>query len=130
MSQVNKPAPNDIPVHHKINMRNVVMRQTDYTEEKAEEELVKHKYDVMAVVREFINPNQKPNENKNEKIVTSANQQIYGEIRGMMDNASLRYRKNKEQEETRTLLRAEYMRQKELAKKNLVETVNTEIVEE
>jgi hypothetical protein len=119
-----------VPIHHKINMRNVVMRQTDYTEEKADAELVKHNYNVMAVVRAFMNPNKEPKKNNDETLVISANQQIYGEIRGMMDNASLRYRKNKEQEETRTLLRAEYMRQKELAKKNLVETVNTEIVEE
>jgi len=130
MAQANKPAPNDIPVHHKINMRNVVMRQTDYSEEKAETELVNHNYDVMAVVREFMNPDQKPKENRNEKVVTSANQQIYGEIRGMMDNASWNYRRNKEQEEARALLRAEYMRRKETAKENMVSKVNTHIEEE
>ena len=130
MAQANKPAPNDIPVHNKINMRNVVMRQTDYSEEKAETELVNHNYDVMAVVREFMNPDQKPKENRNEKVVTSANQQIYGEIRGMMDNASWNYRRNKEQEEARALLRAEYMRRKETAKENMVSKVNAHIEEE
>jgi hypothetical protein len=116
---------NDIPVHIKINMRNVVMRQTDYNEKKAETELVKHKYDVMSVVREYMNPIKEPN--KNEKVVTNTNQQIYREIRGMMDNASWHYRKNKEQEEAKALLRAEYIRRKESAKENMVNKINTHI---
>ena len=129
MTRDNKPKhisnTNDIPVHIKINMRNVVMRQTDYNEKKAETELVKHKYDVMSVVREYMNPIKEPN--KNEKVVTNTNQQIYREIRGMMDNASWHYRKNKEQEEAKALLRAEYIRRKESAKENMVNKINTHI---
>ena len=129
MTRDNKPEhisnTNDIPVHIKINMRNVVMRQTDYNEKKAETELVKHKYDVMSVVREYMNPIKEPN--KNEKVVTNTNQQIYREIRGMMDNASWHYRKNKEQEEAKALLRAEYIRRKESAKENMVNKINTHI---
>jgi hypothetical protein len=47
-----------------------------------------------------------------------------------MDNASWQYRKNKEQEEARALLRAEYMRRKETAKENMVSKINTHIEEE
>ena len=118
----------DIPIHHKINMRNIVMRQTDYSESVADEKLELYKYDVMAVVREFMNPNKVVNED-NDTIVESVNQQIYGEIRGMMDTASWRYRKNKEEEEKKQLMRDEYIRQRDIAKQNLVSKVNTKIEE-
>lgn len=118
----------DIPIHHKTNMRNIVMRQTDYSESVADEKLELYKYDVMAVVREFMNPNKVVNED-NDTIVESVNQQIYGEIRGMMDTASWRYRKNKEEEEKKQLMRDEYIRQRDIAKQNLVSKVNTKIEE-
>ena len=118
----------DIPIHHKINMRNIVMRQTDYDEETADEKLTIHNYDVVAVVRDFMNPNPLVTETNNN-VVESVNQQIYGEIRGMMDNASWNYRKKKEYEEKKELMRAEYIRQRNKAKQNLVSKVNTKIEE-
>ena len=118
----------DIPIHHKINMRNIIMRQTDYNEEIADEKLKIHNYDVVAVVRDFMNPNPLVVDSNNT-LVESVNQQIYGEIRGMMDNASWKYRKNKEQEEKKQLMRAEYIRQRDIAKQNLVSKVNTKIEE-
>ena len=104
------------------------MRQTDYNEETADEKLTIHNYDVVAVVRDFMNPNPLVTETNNTA-VESVNQQIYGEIRGMMDNASLKYRKNKEYEEKKQLMRAEYIRQRDIAKQNLVSKVNTKIDE-
>jgi hypothetical protein len=127
IKQDTNPTSLDIPIHHKINMRNIVMRQTDYSESVADEKLELYKYDVMAVVREYMNPNKVVNE-ENEN-VESVNQQIYGEIRGMMDTASWRYRKNKEEEEKKQLMRAEYIRQRDIAKQNLVSNVNTKIEE-
>ena len=118
----------DIPIHHKINMRNIIMRQTDYNQEIADEKLKIHNYDVVAVVRDFMNPNPLVVDSNNT-LVESVNQQIYGEIRGMMDNASWKYRKNKEQEEKTQLMRAEYIRQRDIAKQNLVSKVNTKIEE-
>ena len=118
----------DIPIHHKINMRNIVMRQTDYDEETADEKLTIHNYDVVAVVRDFMNPIPLVTDTNNS-VVESVNQQIYGEIRGMMDNASWKYRKNKEYEEKKELMRAEYIRQRNIAKQNLVSKVNTKIEE-
>ena len=128
IKQDSNPTSLDIPIHHKINMRNIVMRQTDYSESVADEKLELYKYDVIAVVREFINPNKVVNED-NDTIVESVNQQIYGEIRGMMDTASWRYRKNKEEEEKKQLMRDEYIRQRDIAKQNLVSKVNTKIEE-
>jgi|TARA_B110000483_G_C18166260_1_gene531412 hypothetical protein len=128
IKQDSNPTSLDIPIHHKINMRNIVMRQTDYSESVADEKLELYKYDVMAVVREFMNPNKVVNED-NDTIVESVNQQIYGEIRGMMDTASWRYRKNKEEEEKKQLMRDEYIRQRDIAKQNLVSKVNTKIEE-
>jgi hypothetical protein len=128
IKQDTKTSSLDIPIHHKINMRNIVMRQTDYSESVADEKLELYKYDVMAVVREFMNPNKVVNED-NDTIVESVNQQIYGEIRGMMDTASWRYRKNKEEEEKKQLMRDEYIRQRDIAKQNLVSKVNTKIEE-
>lgn len=118
----------DIPIHHKINMRNIIMRQTDYNQEIADEKLKIHNYDVVAVVRDFMNPNPLVVDSNNT-LVESVNQQIYGEIRGMMDNASWKYRKNKEQEEKTQLMRAEYIRERDIAKQNLVSKVNTKIEE-
>ena len=128
IKQDSNPTSLDIPIHHKINMRNIVMRQTDYSESVADEKLELYKYDVMAVVREFMNPNKVVNED-NDTIVESVNQQIYGEIRGMMDTASWRYRKNREEEEKKQLMRDEYIRQRDIAKQNLVSKVNTKIEE-
>ena len=128
IKQDSNPTSLEIPIHHKINMRNIVMRQTDYSESVADEKLELYKYDVMAVVREFMNPNKVVNED-NDTIVESVNQQIYGEIRGMMDTASWRYRKNEEEEEKKQLMRDEYIRQRDIAKQNLVSKVNTKIEE-
>lgn len=120
----NNSSNTNIPIHHKVNMRNLVMRQTDYDETTADLMLERHNYDVMAVVRGFLNP--EPVEEKNSKndLVVSANQQIYGEIRNMMDNASTNYRRQKEAEEMREMMRQEYIKRKETAKKNLVAKIN------
>tara|TARA_Y100000996_G_scaffold123350_1_gene92882 strand:+ start:551 stop:925 length:375 start_codon:yes stop_codon:yes gene_type:complete len=116
----NQSSNTNIPIHHKTNMRNIVMRQTDYDEKTADLMLEQYNYDVMSVVRGFLNPKPLEKKNDGDEIVTSANQQIYGEIRGMMDNASMNYRKQKEAEEMREMLRQEYIKRRESAKKNLV----------
>ena len=73
----------------------VIMRQTDYTLDIAEEKLHKHNNDVMSVIREYMNPS--------GVVVSSAappsrstNQMIYKEIRVLMDDAAKNYllRKN------------------------------------
>ena len=65
----------------------VILRQTDYTIEQAREKLLEHNNDYMAVIRSYLkqglistNPIAKP---------LSMNQQIYKEIRSLMDEADL-----------------------------------------
>jgi hypothetical protein len=71
-----------------------VLRQTDYTPEQALAKLSEHDQDVVKVVREYltgsatkavVQPAQKP----------SVNQQIYKEIRTMMDEAAMNYERLK-----------------------------------
>lgn len=81
----------------KLYLRDVVMRQTDYNVEQAIEKLKEFNYDVVLVVRDFMGLNTK----KTENTVKSINQQIYGEIRHMMDDAASKYRLKKEAEEKR-----------------------------
>jgi hypothetical protein len=72
----------------------MIMRQTNYHETTAREKLAEHK-DVMKVIREYL---------KGDKINTispvklSTHQQIYKEIRGMMDDAAKTYIAKKEAE--------------------------------
>ena len=84
----------------KLYLRDVVMRQTEYTEEQAMNKLHEFKFDVMAVVRDYMGISTK----KIEGPIKSVNQQIYGEIRNMMDNAASNYRIKKELDEKRKLI--------------------------
>lgn len=71
---------------------NLICRQTDYTQEKALERLTFYNNNMVAVIKEYINPNKvKPIEEKKK----STNQLIMGEIRGFMDNVSNQYEKRK-----------------------------------
>ena len=67
----------------------VIMRQTDYSIETAQQKLTEHNNDVMAVIREYMNPMGKKNSPPPPKL--STNQQIYKEIRGWMDTAAKTY---------------------------------------
>jgi len=67
----------------------MIMRQTNYDDITAKEKLAEHKDDAMKVIREYLNGG---------KIISppcktrlSVNQQIYKEIRGMMDDAAKTY---------------------------------------
>jgi hypothetical protein len=74
----------------------IIMRQTDYDYITARAKLAEHK-DVMKVIREYLNGGklQQPPVAK-----LSTNQQIYKEIRGMMDDAAKTYLEKKENAET------------------------------
>ena len=65
----------------------IIMRQTNYDETTAREKLAEYK-DVMQVIREYLT-NGKLNQPSPAKL--STNQQIYKEIRGMMDDAAKTY---------------------------------------
>jgi hypothetical protein len=71
----------------------VIIRQTDYTEEKAIEKLTEHKNDVIAIVREYMGVVKPPT--RNEVVKSSTNQQIFSEIRNLMDDAAKTYQAKK-----------------------------------
>jgi hypothetical protein len=72
-----------------------VCRQTDYTEEEAIEKLEKTNYNGKEVVEEYLCPNKEKIEEE-EKDDVSINQQIYGEIRGLMDGALKEWERKKQ----------------------------------
>lgn len=110
----------DTPIHVKKNLINVVMRQTDYDEKMAEAKLEEYNYDVMGVVRNYMNPDYINNTQNNEDtIVTNVHQQKFIEIRKMMDDASNRHRKQKEMEEYRQQMQQQYINQRNKAEQNL-----------
>jgi hypothetical protein len=76
---------------------NMIMRQTDYTKEISEQKLREHNNDIMSVIREYMGPSKIGSKPASSKF--SVNQQIFKEIRGMMDDASRTYQNKKEKEE-------------------------------
>tara|TARA_B100000401_G_scaffold417938_1_gene341379 strand:- start:383 stop:742 length:360 start_codon:yes stop_codon:yes gene_type:complete len=71
----------------------IIMRQTDYSKEQTMEKLKKHNNNVIAVIREYMNPPEK------KVIKKTTNQQIFTEIRNLMDDACNNYRIKKEMNE-------------------------------
>ena len=88
-------------------LKEIVMRQTDYSEEKALDKLKEHNNDITAIVREFMGNVKQPTTNINK----SVNQTIYSEIRTFMDTASTAYRAKKEVEERQQLRQQLYIEQ-------------------
>lgn len=75
--------------HEAINM---ICRQTDYDHENAKERLEAVDYDYIKVLNDFFGiPNNTLTNNN-----TSTNQQIYGEIRNLMDTGARRFRLDQE----------------------------------
>jgi hypothetical protein len=80
-------------IQEKIDM---IIRQTDYNKETAETKFIEFNNDVMAVIRDYM----KPAVSNTKEVKSSKNQQIYKEIRYMMDNAARNYEDKKVQKET------------------------------
>jgi hypothetical protein len=89
------------------NLKDVIMRQTDYNEDTTMKKLVEHDLDVMKIVREYMNVN---TETSNKEDKKSTNQMIYGEFRKFLDDAASKHYKCKELEE----LHRNYIQQKML----------------
>jgi hypothetical protein len=71
----------------------MIMRQTDYDKETAERKLAEHNNDVTQVIRDYLNPGKISTPSNVNKL--STNQQIYKEIRVMMDDAAKTYLESK-----------------------------------
>ena len=69
----------------------LVIRQTDYDKNKAEEKLKEHNNNVKEIIREYMGGNQSEKGAK-----STINQEIYSQIRDLMDTASKTYREKQE----------------------------------
>lgn len=72
----------------------MVMRQTNYSFEEAEEELVKNNNNYIIVIKNALGINKPEKKESNINI----NQGIYKEIREFMDNGSKNYLRNREKQ--------------------------------
>ena len=70
----------------------IVCRQTELTEEEAKDRLEKEQYNYMKVLNDYFGIKD-TSKNKNR---LSTNQQIYGEIRNLMDSGARSFRKEQE----------------------------------
>jgi hypothetical protein len=73
----------------------IVCRQTELTEEEAKDRLEKEQYNYMKVLNDYFGIKDTP-KNKNRLSTLSTNQQIYGEIRNLMDSGARSFRKDQE----------------------------------
>ena len=79
----------------------IVCRQTELTEEEAKDRLEKEQYNYMKVLNDYFGIKD-TSKNKNRMSTLSTNQQIYGEIRNLMDSGARSFRKEQENVELLT----------------------------
>lgn len=100
----------------------LVMRQTNYTQEEAIEKLEEHKYNYLSVIKLYMNPENKQS-SKPANANKTKNQMIYGEIRNFMDGVNKQYLYRKRQKEI-------FEKRKELFMSKLKEEHNRRISEQ
>jgi hypothetical protein len=84
---------NNNEIQEKVEM---ILRQTDYTEEEAKNKLKEFNYDHIQVVKSYLGiPEKKENPIKN------VNQEIYKQIRYKLDSTMREYNLRKERDETK-----------------------------
>ena len=76
----------------------IVMRQTDYTEEVAKEKLKEFNYDHIAVIKSYLGVT-----DKKAAPVKSVNQEIYKQLRHRLDSNMRNYQERVEKGEARKL---------------------------
>ena len=89
VAQEQTPVHTPVAQEQTIEQINMIMRQTDYDTTTAQAKLAEHKNDVLKVIREYLNAGKAIKPEPVNRI--SVNQQIYKEIRGMMDDAAKTY---------------------------------------
>jgi len=72
----------------------IILRQTDYTEDVALEKLKEHNFDEIATIRSFFGISE-----KKANPVKSVNQEIYKQLRSKLDSSMYDYRIRKEAQE-------------------------------
>lgn len=86
----------------------VLQGQTTWSYEEAKTKLEENNYNVQACVRIFMGLPALKEKHDASKNNTTINQSIYTQIRGVMDNASIRYEKKKQMEEKMQAMREMY----------------------
>ena len=76
----------------------IIMRQTDYTEEVAKEKLKEFNYDHIAVIKSYLGV-----PDKKAAPVKSVNQEIYKQLRHRLDSNMRNYQERAEKGEARKL---------------------------
>jgi len=76
----------------------IIKRQTDYNENVIREKLALFNNNITDVIRDYMNPPKTNEIQTTPQKKCSKNQQIYKEIRCMMDDASMLYEEKKEKE--------------------------------
>jgi len=84
---------NNDEVQEKVEM---VLRQTDYTQEEAKNKLIEFNYDTIQVVKNYLGITE-----KKEPPVKTVNQEIYKQIRYKLDSTMREFNLRKERDETR-----------------------------
>ena len=107
---------------------NLVMRQTDYTEEEAKTMLKKWNNNYINVIKEYLNPDfDQPREKSNPKTL---NQQMMGEIRQFMDDVYVKFENRKKYNQYINVLREMHQKKQEEEKKNAEPKSDTEMAVE
>ena len=101
---------------------NLVMRQTDYTEEQTKEKLKQWNNNYINVIKEYLNPNFNKKETK--KSTKTLNQQMMGEIRAFMDDVYIKFENRKRYNQYVNVINQ--MKQNEENKKKETENNNVE----
>ena len=92
---------------------NLVMRQTDYTEEQSKEKLKQWNNNYINVIKEYLNP--EFNKKEIKKTTKTLNQQMMGEIRTFMDDVYIKFENRKKYNQYANIIKQ--MRENELSKK-------------
>lgn len=77
----------------------IILRQTDYTEENAKEKLIEYNNDPMKVIRAYLGIAE-----KKAPQVTSVNQEIYKQLRYRLDGAMRDYHNRVEKGEVKKIV--------------------------
>jgi len=109
---------NVINIEH---IKNIIKRQTDYSDEEITLKMQIHNNDPMAILREYMGGTTSVKKNEQNKTL---NQTIYSEIRHLMDDAASNYKQKKEMEERNKIIRENLIRKRDESAKKLREKLN------
>lgn len=109
---------NVINIEH---IKNIIKRQTDYSDEEIILKMKIHNNDPMVILREYMGGTTLVKKEQQNK---SVNQTIYSEIRHLMDDAASNYKQKKEMEERNKIIRESLIRKRDESAKKLREKLN------